>query len=61
MSDILSRHAKVRALFDNGWLHLFALDDEGRMAWRYAGDLQWTQMDDAKSPHTIGRCLKAAL
>jgi len=61
MSDILSRHAKVRALFDNGWLHLFALDDEGRMAWRYAGDLQWTQMDDAKSPTPIGRCLKAAL
>jgi hypothetical protein len=34
----------VRALFDNGWLHLFAVDEEGRMAWRYAGDLQWTAM-----------------
>ncbi len=61
MSDILSRHDNVRALFDNGWLHLFALDDEGRMAWRYAGDLQWTQMDDAKSPTPISSCLKAAL
>ncbi len=42
MTDILRRHDGVRALFDNRWLHLFALDDAGRMAWRYAGDLQWT-------------------
>jgi len=38
---ILERHPKVRALFDNRWLHLFALDDEGRMAWRYMGNLRW--------------------
>ncbi len=44
MSAILRRHGEVRALFDNRWLHLFALDDTGRMAWRYAGDLQWTEM-----------------
>jgi uncharacterized protein len=49
MSDILSRHENVRALFDNRWLHLFALDDEGHMAWRYAGDLQWIAMDQAES------------
>ncbi len=42
MTDILARHEGVRALFDNRWLHLFALDDAGRMAWRYAGDLTWT-------------------
>ncbi len=41
ISAILARHPGVRALFDNRWLHLFALDAEGRMAWRYAGDLQW--------------------
>jgi uncharacterized protein YbcC (UPF0753/DUF2309 family) len=41
MADILDRHPQVRALFDNRWLHLFALDDEGRMAWRYIGDLRW--------------------
>ena len=45
----MSRHDKVRTLFDNGWLHLFALDEEGRMAWRYAGDLQWTAMNDAEA------------
>ena len=41
MSEILSRHPMVRQLFDNGWLYLFALDEQGRMAWRYDGDLQW--------------------
>jgi len=41
MTDILKRHPGVRALFENRWLHLFALDDQGQMAWRYAGDLQW--------------------
>jgi uncharacterized protein len=49
MTDILRRHQSVRALFDNGWLHLFALNDEGRMAWRYAGDLHWTEMGDVAS------------
>ena len=39
---ILDRHESVRTLFDHGWLHLFALDDTGRMAWRYAGQRQWT-------------------
>ncbi|WP_033921150.1 YbcC family protein [Sphingomonas sp. 37zxx] len=50
MSEILARHPGVRALFDNRWLHLFALDDAGRMAWRYAGDLDWTPvLQDAPS------------
>ena len=48
MTDILRRHDGVRALFDNRWLHLFALDDEGRMAWRYAGDLNWTALDKVR-------------
>jgi hypothetical protein len=42
MSEILGRHAGVRALFDNGWLHLIALDAQGHMAWRYAGELRWS-------------------
>lgn len=50
MTDILKRHEGVRALFDNRWLHLFALDEAGRMAWRYAGDLQWTAMSMASDP-----------
>nr|WP_184797257.1 DUF2309 domain-containing protein [Nitrospirillum iridis] len=47
IADVLRRHDTVRALFDNGWLHLFALDEAGRMAWRYTGDLQWTAMREA--------------
>lgn len=42
ISDILARHEGVRALFDNRWLHLFALDSRGHVAWRYAGNLEWT-------------------
>jgi len=40
ITDILERHPEVRALFDNGWLHLFALE-EGRVAARYVGGLSW--------------------
>ncbi|WP_163575283.1 YbcC family protein [Halomonas faecis] len=53
MTDILQRHAGVRALFDNRWLHLFALDDTGRMALRYAGDFNWEPLEvgmGAESP-----------
>ena len=32
IAGILERHANVRALFDNRWLYLFAMDGEGRMA-----------------------------
>ncbi|KPF78108.1 YbcC family protein [Novosphingobium sp. AAP93] len=52
MTAVLEKHAGVRALFDNKWLHLFAIDDEGKLAWRYAGDLQWeaaTEMAPAAS------------
>ncbi|MET3725784.1 YbcC family protein [Sphingomonas trueperi] len=41
IAEILARHDGVRALFDNHWLHLLALDDAGRVAWRYAGGLTW--------------------
>lgn len=44
ISDILKRHAQVRALFDNGWLSLFALDEQGQMVWRYTGNLGWTDV-----------------
>ncbi|MBB6228864.1 hypothetical protein FHS79_003057 [Polymorphobacter multimanifer] len=41
MTAVLERHPGIAALFDNRWLHLFALDDAGRMAWRYAGHSRW--------------------
>jgi hypothetical protein len=33
MTDILERHEGVRALFNNRWLHLFAMDEQGRFAY----------------------------
>jgi len=48
MTEILKRHPGVCALFDNRWLHLFALDDTGRMAWRYTGDLEWASIIEAE-------------
>ena len=41
MTTILEQNENVRALFDNRWLHLFALDEQGTMVWRYAGNLEW--------------------
>ena len=53
ITDILGRHPEVRALFDNRWMHLFALDEAGRMAWRYAGDLSWTEEGDVTAPQPL--------
>jgi uncharacterized protein YbcC (UPF0753/DUF2309 family) len=41
ISDVLEKHPSVRALFDNGWLHLMAFDAAGKLAHRYAGNLVW--------------------
>ena len=38
--DVLDRHAEVRALFDNTWLHLFAIED-GKVNGRYLAGLAW--------------------
>jgi len=40
MSDILQKHPDVQALFDNGWLHLFALEG-GKVAGRYRPGRVW--------------------
>lgn len=41
IGDVLERHPEVRALFDNGWLHLFALKD-GKVETRYRPGLSWS-------------------
>jgi uncharacterized protein YbcC (UPF0753/DUF2309 family) len=50
--DILGRHPDLKALFDNGWLNLFALDDNGLLAWRYRGDLEWSEMPSVLPQNT---------
>jgi hypothetical protein len=42
MNNIIEKHDNVRELVDNGWLYLFALDDNGEVTHQYAGDLNWT-------------------
>jgi len=41
MTAIIEKHETVRNLVDNGWLYLFAIDDSGKIAWRYAGGGEW--------------------
>ncbi len=47
MNRVLEKHENVRALFDNSWLHLIAIGDEGRTFKRYAGGLAWEDVDVA--------------
>jgi uncharacterized protein YbcC (UPF0753/DUF2309 family) len=41
MTEIIERHEAVRQLVDNGWIYLFALDDNGSVTHQYLGDLNW--------------------
>lgn len=41
MNSILEKHENVRNLCDNGWLHLLAMDSDGKVAHRYIGELNW--------------------
>lgn len=43
IADILARHPGVQALFDQGWLHLLALED-GRIVARYRPGPVWQAM-----------------
>ncbi|MCX7287134.1 MAG: DUF2309 domain-containing protein [Rhodobacterales bacterium] len=45
--NVLARHDGVRALFDNGWMHLFVLE-EGRIAARYRPGLAWEEASDLR-------------
>ncbi len=46
MTEILKRHPGVCELFDNGWLHLIAMDGEGKLAWRYRPGLKWERFNE---------------
>lgn len=59
MTDILRKHADLRALFDNRWLYLFGIDETGCMATRYAGGLVWTSLIAPSSSSTVSTWVKA--
>lgn len=41
MSRILDKHESIRNLCDNQWIYLFSMNDQGKVAYKYIGDLQW--------------------
>ncbi len=41
MNGVLSKHASIRQLCDNSWIHLMAMNEEGQVAYRYTGNLEW--------------------
>ncbi len=41
LTAVLVKHPALRQLLDNGWLHLFAIEDDGRRYARYCGGLEW--------------------
>jgi uncharacterized protein YbcC (UPF0753/DUF2309 family) len=43
INRVIEKHAGVRELVDNGWIHLFLLAGEGGSIRRYVGALQWEE------------------
>ena len=48
ISAILDEHQPVRELVENGWIHLYALLEEGRVIQRYRPGRGWTDVDTAE-------------
>ncbi|OKH88126.1 hypothetical protein LF95_15780 [Thalassospira sp. TSL5-1] len=51
INTVLEKHPAVRALFDNGWLHLLAFNSRGKLAHRYLGACAWQDIS-APDPST---------
>ncbi len=55
LNRVIAANSSVRELLDNGWLHLIAIEEEGRRFSRYCGALQWesimTNKNDEKYKH----------
>eukprot|EP00873_Tetraselmis_striata_P016774 jgi/Tetstr1/437038/TSEL_025798.t1 len=48
--DVIAGNDGVRQLLDSGWVSLFVMDGEGRIAARYAGDLAFEDWTDVSAP-----------
>ena len=48
VDDILARHPAVGALFDNGWLHLLAMGEDGALMRRERGG-RWNALESSRS------------
>ncbi|HEU4570143.1 MAG TPA: DUF2309 domain-containing protein, partial [Gemmatimonadales bacterium] len=47
MNEVIARHEHLRHLLDHGWLHLYAMDDEGTVTHRYTGGCTWQEVAGA--------------
>jgi uncharacterized protein YbcC (UPF0753/DUF2309 family) len=56
MDDIIARHELVRELVDNGWLHLFRIDDDGAVH-RRLGQASWAQWERSTDAGTLPAAL----
>ncbi|GEO42877.1 UPF0753 protein [Skermanella aerolata] len=45
LNQMIEIHASVRQLVDNGWVHLFRIDEDGRTIRRYARSLTWETVE----------------
>jgi hypothetical protein len=43
IDTVIAKHAAVRDLVDNGWLHLWRIVEDGRGIERYLGGLRWAE------------------
>jgi len=41
MSKVLEKHESIRNLCDNEWIYLVAMNEDGKVAFKYIGDLEW--------------------
>ena len=44
MNTVLEKNLSIRNLCDNGWLHLLAMNDQGKISYRYTGNLNWEEV-----------------
>ncbi len=42
INGVLAKHESIRNLVENGWLHLFQINDTGQVAQKYQSNLEWT-------------------
>ncbi|MDP5081906.1 MAG: DUF2309 domain-containing protein, partial [Winogradskyella sp.] len=43
MDNILAKHESVKHLCDNEWIYLFAMDENGKIAYKYTRDHNWVE------------------
>ncbi|MGJ8660635.1 MAG: YbcC family protein [Bacteroidota bacterium] len=45
INAVLEKHSSIKDLFDNNWMNLLVMDDDGRVSYRYTGKLNWQKIN----------------